>query len=243
MLTSRPWLLAFDLDGTLIDSSFDLCEAVNASMVHVGAPELPHSLISGYIGDGAAMLVRRALGDPGDLDSGPQDRKQHQERFEQAFAYFLAFYREHKLDNTGVYDGVLASLEAIRKKHPLLPMAVLTNKPVNPSREICQALGLAPFFFANYGGNSFSTKKPHPAGLHVLMAQARALWAAEGVNPETLRPENAVMIGDSETDVLTARRAGVLSLGCRYGLAPYSLQAARPDMVCDSPAEWPDLLG
>ena len=68
-----PRLLIFDLDGTLIDSSLDLCNAVNAALVHVGKPTLPNALITGYIGDGAAMLVRRALGDPGDLDGGAGD--------------------------------------------------------------------------------------------------------------------------------------------------------------------------
>lgn len=242
MLNTRPWLLVFDLDGTLIDSSLDLCLSVNASMAHVGAPQLPHELITGYIGDGAAMLVRRALGDPGDLDSGSEGRAEQQGRFEQAFAYFLKFYREHKLDNTKAYEGVFTALEAIRSRHPGSLMAVLTNKPVIPSREICEALGLAPFFFANYGGNSFSTKKPDPAGLQMLMREAGALLTAQGVDPEPLKPENVIMIGDSETDVLTARRAGARSLGCRYGLAPHSLEAAGPDMVCDSPTEWPDLL-
>ena len=85
-------------------------------------------------------------------------------------------------------------------------MAVLTNKPVNPSRAICDALGLSPYFFQIYGGNSFSTKKPDPEGLNALIREA-------GVDPfET------VMIGDSEIDVLTARSSGAWALGCRFGL-------------------------
>ena len=243
MVTSKPWLLVFDLDGTLIDSSLDLCLAVNAAMAHVGAPELPHELITDYIGDGAAMLVRRALGDPGDVDSLPSGRSEQRERFERAFAFFLHFYREHKLDNTRVYSGVLPALEQIRAKNPQLPMAVLTNKPVLPSREICEALGLAPFFFRNYGGNSFATKKPDPAGLLGLMDQARELWRVRGVSREDLLAKEVVMVGDSEADVLTARRAGARSLGCRYGLAPHALALAGPDMVCDAPDQWPELLG
>lgn len=242
MSYTRPWLLVFDLDGTLIDSSLDLCLAVNAAMSHVGAPELPHELITGYIGDGAAMLVRRALGDPGDLDSSLTERPAHQHRFETAFAHFLEFYREHKLDNTRLYEGVLEALTEIRKRDPHLPMAVLTNKPVRPSRDICNALGVSPFLFANYGGNSFETKKPDPAGLRVLMREARELWKAQGVSPDDLRPEDVLMVGDSEADILTARRAGARSLGCTYGLAPHSLQLAKPDMTCGSPAEWPDRL-
>ena len=241
-MSTRPWLLVFDLDGTLIDSSLDLCLAVNASMEHVGANQLPHESITGYIGDGAAMLVRRALADPGDVDSSPDGRPERQASFQRAFDFFLSFYREHKLDHTRVYDGVLPALEALRKRRPTLPMAVLTNKPVVPSREICAALGLAPFFFANYGGNSFPTKKPDPAGLLALMQEARELWAAGGRSTDELPPEHVVMIGDSDVDVLTARRAGARSLGCLYGLAPHSLAGARPDALCHSPAEWPDLL-
>lgn len=242
MLMPEPWLLVFDLDGTLIDSSLDLCLAVNAAMEHVGSPQLPNKLIAGYIGDGAAMLVRRALGDPGDLDSAPEHRTVHQHRFEQAFAFFLQFYREHKLDNTRLYDGVLPALQRIRSLRPALPMAVLTNKPVHPSIEICRALGLEPFFFANYGGNSFESKKPDPTGLHILMREARVLPHGGERSAEDLVPQGVVMIGDSEVDVLTARRAGARSLGCRYGLAPHSLELAAPDQVCDSPTEWPELL-
>src|SRR6202789_1512445 len=125
MVSVPPRLLVFDLDGTLIDSSLDLCNSVNAALVHVGKPSLPNSLIVSYIGDGAAMLVRRALGDPGDLDAlYPSDSD---DLFRRTFEYFFAFYREHKLDNTRCYDGVVEALTQIRARQPELPMAVLTN--------------------------------------------------------------------------------------------------------------------
>jgi phosphoglycolate phosphatase len=231
-----PRLLIFDLDGTLIDSSLDLCNAVNAALVHVGKPTLPNALITGYIGDGAAMLVRRALGDPGDLDGGAGDSS---ELFRRTFEFFLEHYRVHKLDNTRCYPGVLESLTKIRSRHPQLPMAVLTNKPVNPSREICAALGLAPFFYQNYGGNSFASKKPDPEGLLALITEATAL------HPEAapLQPEEVVMIGDSDVDVLTARRCGARLLGCLFGLAPQALQAAVPDLTVEHASQWPAALG
>ena len=144
-----PRLLVFDLDGTLIDSSLDLCNSVNAALEQVGKPVLPNDVIASYIGDGAAMLVRRALGDQGDLDSLAPD----QELVERTYNRFIDHYRIHKLDNTRCYDGVVEALAAIRERHPDLPMAVLTNKPLVPSREICASLGLAKFFFQNYGGN------------------------------------------------------------------------------------------
>jgi phosphoglycolate phosphatase len=231
---SPPRLLVFDLDGTLIDSSLDLCNSVNAALTHVGKPVLPNALIASYIGDGAAMLVRRALGDPGDLDSLTPDGDQ---LFHRAFDFFLDYYRIHKLDNTRPYAGVLEALNSIRAAHPSLPMAVLTNKPVNPSRDICAALDLAPFFFQNYGGNSFATKKPDPEGLLALIAEASTL------TPSSITPEQTVMIGDSDVDILTARHAGARSIGCMFGLAPHTLAAAQPDFSVDSPSEWPSVLG
>ncbi|HZL25241.1 MAG TPA: HAD hydrolase-like protein [Acidobacteriaceae bacterium] len=234
---SVPRLLIFDLDGTLIDSSVDLCNSVNATLEIAGKPTLPHALIATYIGDGAAMLVRRALGDPGDLDSRTPISDRGNSPFHRAFDFFLAYYRVHKLDNTRVYPGVLEALTEIRAAYPSLPMAVLTNKPVIPSREICAALGLTPFLFQNYGGNSFPTKKPDPEGLLTIVAEASALTAT------AITPAETLMIGDSDVDVLTARRAGAISVGCTYGLAPHTLAAAEPDLSVASPSEWPRLLG
>jgi phosphoglycolate phosphatase len=233
-----PRFLVFDLDGTLIDSSLDLCNSVNAALAHVGKPSQPNTLIASYIGDGAAMLVRRALGDPGDLDAlKPSDGD---ELFRRTFDFFLTYYRAHKLDHTRCYDGVLEALTEIRARHPYLPMAVLTNKPVNPSREICSALGLTPFFFQIYGGNSFETKKPDPMGLLALIGEASVLLAERA---NALTPSEVVMIGDSDVDVLTARRCGARALGCTFGLAPASLAAAEPDATVDHASEWPSALG
>src|SRR5438876_6180379 len=96
-------LLIFDLDGTLVDSRLDLSNSVNAMLRHFGRPELPCDVIASYVGDGAPMLVRRSLGDPED------------EAFvQQALQFFLDFYREHKLDNTYVYEGMKPALETIR---------------------------------------------------------------------------------------------------------------------------------
>jgi phosphoglycolate phosphatase len=237
----RPRLVIFDLDGTLIDSSLDLCNSVNAAMLGVGKSTLPNAVIAGYIGDGAAMLVRRALGDPGDVDAG--NASAGDALFHRAFELFLNHYRVHKLDNTRCYDGVLDSLYAIRHRNPHLPMAVLTNKPVNPSRQICDALGLAPFFFQNYGGNSFTTKKPDPEGMLTLVREAEGLLKQYEQDAGLLAPEEVVMVGDSDVDVLTARRVGARAIGCLFGLAPHSLDAMPPDAVVKHASEWPDALG
>ena len=221
-------LLIFDLDGTLIDSREDLANSINAMLTHFGKKELPHEVIASYIGDGAPMLVRRSLGDPDD-ENFVQD----------AVLYFMAWYREHKLDNTFVYDGVKEALAAIHKSraaapgqatHPL-KMAVLSNKPVGPSRAIVEALGLGQYFFQVYGGNSFHTKKPDPAGVQILLEEA-------GV-----QPEETVIIGDSDIDVLTARNSGIYSVGVTYGLAPHTLEDAPPDVLVDHPSELALVLG
>lgn len=187
------------------------------------------------------MLVRRALGDPGDLDAA--DAKTGDALFHRAFDLFLEHYREHKLDNTRCYGGVLDSLHSIREDHPHLLMAVLTNKPVKPSRLICEALGLAPFFFQNYGGNSFTTKKPDPEGLLTLVREADALLKPRDASAAPLSTDEVVMIGDSNVDVLTARRIGARSVGCLFGLAPHSLEAVPPDVTVAHPSEWKKALG
>ena len=230
MSSVSPRLIVFDLDGTLIESRKDLCNSVNAMLDHFGRPELPEEVIADYIGDGASMLVRRALGDPeGDV---------HDEEFvTEALRFFLEYYKVHKLDYTYVYPGVMEALAAIRAARPETLMAVLTNKPVNPSRAICDHFGLSHYFFQNYGGNSFHTKKPDPHGLLALIAEASAM------NGSAVAPGETLMIGDTDIDVLTARAAGARSVGCLFGLAPHSLEGARPDFLVDSPLEWMQVVG
>ena len=209
-------LLIFDLDGTLIDSRVDLANSVNAMLRNFGRPELPLDIIASYIGDGAPTLVRRALGDPDD-----------QAFLSSALEYFLLYYREHKLDTTRVYEGILPALQQISslKNGSQRRLAVLSNKPVNPSRQIVEALGIRDFFFRVYGGNSFSTKKPDPLGVSTLLSEAGCI------------PKEAILIGDSDVDVLTASNAGIWSCGVTYGFAPHSLLVAPPDVLLDSPAE------
>jgi len=218
-------LLVFDLDGTLIDSAQDLCNSVNATLSHCGRERLPDRVIASFIGDGALMLVRRAL-------TGANGAAVDEGFLAGAYDFFLDYYREHKLDYTYAYAGVLEALTALRE----LPdgtartMAVLTNKPVRPARAICEALGLAPYFMSIYGGNSFATKKPDPKGLRAVMEEAGA------------EPRETVMIGDSEVDVMTARNAGVWSIGCTFGLAPQTLMGTEPDVLVDEPREWTAVL-
>ena len=214
-------LVIFDLDGTLIDSRLDLVHSVNAALRHIGRPELPDEVIASYVGDGAPILIQRALG--GEVVDEALVRK--------GLEFFLTYYREHKLDHTTVYAGIADALAAIQhsqngRSQPLArKMAVLSNKPVNPSRAIVEALGLGPFFTHIYGGNSFATKKPDPEG-------ARKLLEEIGV-----RPEQAAIIGDSHVDIRTGRNAGLWTVGVTYGFAPHTLGECPPDVLVDSPQE------
>ena len=210
-------LVIFDLDGTLIDSRLDLVHSVNAALRHIGRSELPDEVIASYVGDGAPILIQRALG--GDIVDESVVRK--------GLEFFLSYYREHKLDHTTVYGGITEALATIQKSANGVPrkMAVLTNKPVIPSRAIVQALGLGSFFSQIYGGNSFATKKPEPEGAWKLLEES-------GV-----QPEQAAIIGDSHVDVLTGRNAGLWTVGVTYGFAPHTLGDEPPDVLVDQPRE------
>jgi phosphoglycolate phosphatase len=210
-------LVIFDLDGTLIDSRLDLVHSVNASLRHIERPELPDNVIASYVGDGAPILIQRALG--AEAADEALVRK--------GLEFFLSYYREHKLDHTTVYPGIREALAAIRGSTNGTPrkLAVLTNKPVNPSRAIVEALGLDQYFSQVYGGNSFVTKKPDPEG-------ARKLLEENGATPE-----QAVIVGDSHVDVRTGRNAGLWTIGVTYGFATTTLEKESPDLLVDSAPE------
>jgi phosphoglycolate phosphatase len=210
-------LVIFDLDGTLIDSRLDLVHSVNAALRHIGRADLPDEVIASYVGDGAPILIQRALGGEA-VDEAIVRR---------GLQFFLSYYREHKLDHTTVYAGIHESLATIQRGSNSMPrkMAVLSNKPVVPSRAIVEALGLGPFFAQVYGGNSFPSKKPDPEGAQQLLKEL-------GV-----RPEQAVIVGDSHVDVETGRNAGMWSVAVSYGFAPHTLQDPVPDVLVDTPHE------
>ena len=207
--------LIFDLDGTLIDSQRDLIRSVNAMLVEMGREPLHEDTISGYIGHGAPQLVGQALG------NGATEAER-----ERALRFFLAHYEEHKLDSTCAYPGVAEALEQLAA----LPMAILTNKPVRVSKRILEGLGLAKYFRAVYGGNSFETKKPDPLGAQTIL---RELGAA---------PAGAILIGDSEVDVQTARNAGTFAAAVNYGFGTHDRAAHPADVYLDRLTDLPALL-
>jgi phosphoglycolate phosphatase len=208
-------LLIFDLDGTLIDSKRDLAEAVNATRGNLGLPPLDLETISKYVGNGAPVLIRRAL--------GPAF---NEEQIKEALLFFLDYYHDHKLDYTRLYPGVRETLERFRSNG--VRMAVLTNKPVRVSKAIIDGLGVGGHFFQVYGGNSFPEKKPNPIGVDTLRAEVGAA------------PDRTVMVGDSYVDVQTAINAGVKSCGVTYGFQPESLHDPQPELLIDRMEELAD---
>ena len=202
-------LLIFDLDGTLIDSKLDLVHSVNATRTLMNLPALSGDVVGSYVGNGAPVLVRRAMGP----DASEAD-------VERALEYFLAYYREHMLDNTRLYPGVREALDRLHQGGSKL--AVLTNKPERMSRAIVEGLGLGRHFFQVYGGNSFTQKKPDPIGIETLMSES-------GVTRDL-----TMMIGDSSVDVQTARNAKVKACGVTYGFQPETFEQNPPDLVIDN---------
>jgi phosphoglycolate phosphatase len=207
--------LIFDLDGTLIDSKLDLAISVNATLRHMGREALADDTIFSYVGNGAQTLVQRALGE----DVTPEE-------IEKGHAFFLAYYRAHMLDNTEAYPGVREGLELLKGRD----LAVLTNKPVRFSQAILAGLELGNFFRYVYGGNSFATKKPDPEGANTLLRHFGA------------SPREAMMVGDSDVDVRTARNSGTWAVGMSYGLGLEGMRAHPPDLMLDSLAELPPYL-
>jgi phosphoglycolate phosphatase len=207
--------LIFDLDGTLIDSQRDLIRSVNVMLREMGRAELREETISGYIGQGAPQLVGRALGEGAT-----------QEEHKRALQFFLSYYEEHKMDTTRVYPGVAETLEELAG----LPMAILTNKPARISVRILNELGLKRYFRAIYGGNSFETKKPDPLGANTILHEF-------GV-----APQQALLIGDSEVDVQTARNAGALAAAVNYGFGVHDRAAHPADIYLERISDLIELL-
>ena len=208
-------VLIFDLDGTLIDSKLDLANSINAMLQHMGRAQLSHETIYSLVGNGAPVLVRRALG-PAVTDA----------EADQGLAFFLSYYRTHMLDNTVTYPGVREGLQLLERH----PMAVLTNKPLRFSQSILDGLGLAQYFRFVYGGNSFERKKPDPMGVETLLRDLAA------------SPREAMIVGDSEVDVRTARNAGIWACGVSYGLGTEGLRIHPPDIIVDSLTQLPAYL-
>lgn len=212
-------LIVFDLDGTLIDSRRDLANAANALILERGGRQLPEDAIVGMVGEGAALLVQRALtgaGLPPDLDT--------------ALPRFLELYDQRLLDHTTLYPGTGEMLDALAAQATL---AVLTNKPQRPTDRILDALAIAGYFQTVTGGDTPLGRKPDPAGLRAIVSRAGA------------EASKTVLVGDSAIDLRTARAAGtkicLVSYGFGFPLAAAERSGDEP--VAASPAGVTAILG
>jgi phosphoglycolate phosphatase len=206
----------FDLDGTLLDTKLDLVNSVNAMLRETGRPEQPTELVASGVGYGAPQLIASVLGP-----------NASEEQRSEGLAIFLKHYGEQKLNLTRPYPGVLEGLRALAG----YPLAVLTNKPTKLSVEILDGLGLAHFFRAIYGGDSFEQKKPDPAGALSIVK----VFACE--------PPNAAMVGDSDVDIQTARNAGMLAIAVKYGFGQHNSRLCPADLYVEALTELAPLAG
>lgn len=184
-------LLIFDLDGTLADTRADLTTGINLMRAHYGLPPISVKTVESYVGDGIRVLVERSL-EGADVD------------IDEALALDKKFYAEHMLDETVLYPGAAEGLEKLAAAGHRL--AVLSNKPGEPSRIILKHLGLGDLFFRIIGGGDVPNLKPAPDGIFALMKES-------GV-----QPENTWMLGDHHTDLEVAHNAGVKSGFVTYGI-------------------------
>jgi phosphoglycolate phosphatase len=194
-------IIVFDLDGTLIDSARDISESVSEMVESYGAPPLPMSAVVEMVGDGAPILVKRALRESG-LNPSPDE----------ALARYLRIYDKRLMNHTSPYDGIVESLSVVLRHGSL---AVLTNKPLGPSIGILEALGLRGFFTRIIGGDGEHGRKPDPAGLRSLQALAPG--------------HQLVMIGDSPADWNVAQAADARFVFARYGFGAGKFGATPPD--------------
>jgi phosphoglycolate phosphatase len=194
-------LIAFDLDGTLIDSRRDLADSANDLVLELGGRPLPEADIVRMVGEGAALLVRRALAAAG-LDE-PED----------AVARFLEFYDRRLLNHTRAYPGIA---ELVRDARAFARLVVLTNKPRQPSERILDGLGLRDLFDDVVGGDGPLPRKPDPAALQALMDAAGA------------DQTRTLMIGDSPIDYRTAVAAQVQYCIVSFGFGFQNFTSEQP---------------
>lgn len=192
-MLNPPAALLFDLDGTLVDSAPDLAAAVNAALLALGRDAVSESTVRGWVGQGASMLLTRALfGSEVCEDS---------ELLQRGLAAFMAYYQAHVCVQSRLYPGVAAGLRQLSH----LPLACVTNKPAAFVPPLLAQLGLAEVFGCWAGGDSLAQKKPHPLPLQ---------WVAQQLG---VAVTECWMVGDSRADIAAAQAAGCPVIGVSYG--------------------------
>jgi phosphoglycolate phosphatase len=207
-----PAAVVFDLDGTLVDTAPDLHAATNHALAQAGRDDITLTQCRGMIGEGLRRLIELGMVATG----GPVD----DDAMDRLVASAFAHYAGHLTDNSNIYDGVIEVLESLAAAK--VQMAVCTNKPAGFSRRILADLGLARYFQAILGGDSFLVRKPDPA--HLLGT----------LEPLGVAAKDAIMVGDSGTDVVAARNAGVPVIVMSYGYTQTPPAELGADAVVDS---------
>lgn len=203
--------IVFDLDGTLVETAPDLHLVLGEVMQTQGLDAPPLSAVHGMIGDGARVLLERALAAAGEERS--------QDELDRLYADFIDRYTREPCRASHLYDGVITALEGLRAQGARL--AVCTNKPQRPSELLLEALEVAQYFDAIVGGDALDVRKPHPGHLQA------ALDRMQGDR------DDAVMVGDSRNDLLTARALGVPCILVSFGYTTVPARELGADRVID----------
>lgn len=190
-------LIIFDFDGTLIDSSPDLTQAVNNMLSYYDIEPLTIEVVTPFIGNGVSKLVERAL------EHALHPKKVSKELFEEALKFYYSAYKEVICDKTYLYPGVLETLHYLDTNG--YDMVIVTNKPLEFIEPILEGLSIKHFFKSWVGGDSLPKKKPDAAPL---------LYLAAKMNKDI---EKCIMVGDSKNDILAAKNARMESIGVSYG--------------------------
>lgn len=217
-MTPPPRTLVFDLDGTLIHSAPDLAVALNLVLEEAGRDTVTLEQVTQMIGDGVAMLVERGF----DATGGPADDPDHR------LDRFHYHYGNATADLTELYPGVMETLQALAEAGHR--MALCTNKPAKATEAVLDAFGLARFFEAVAGGDTFPMRKPSPGHLLGLLQRMAA------------DPEHAVMIGDSPNDVQVALNAAVPVIAVSYGYRRVPAESMGADILIESFSDLPEAL-
>lgn len=223
MALKKPEMVLIDVDGTLVDSVPDLAFCVDEMMTQLNMPLHGESRVREWVGNGVERLVRRAL--IGELDGEPDEAL-----FEKAYPIFLELYAENTCKRSLLYPGVREGLDFLKSAG--FKLGCVTNKAACFTEPLLKALGIYDVFAIVVSGDTLAKKKPDPMPL---------LHAAEFFG---IKPENALMLGDSVSDVKAARAAGFQIICMTYGYNHgVDIRESHPDAVIDSMAELPQLLG
>jgi phosphoglycolate phosphatase len=212
---SKIKLVVFDLDGTLVNSQYDLTDSVNFVRQKYGFSPLPVDKVASYLGSGITALVKAVLSELKSTE------------FELAVKMFKDNYSQHLTDKTLPYKDVVEMLSNISCQKVLL-----SNKDENFSKQILKTLNLSNFFTEIYGGDSFKEKKPNPLPIYEIMKKF------------SLNKENIIMVGDGTNDIMVGKNAGIKTIGVLYGYSSQEqLNNLAPDYIAKTPKEIVTVIG